>query len=356
MPEPQIPSPTILARRWTANRLLVIPILAYAVIVLGYLALRLLGALGLPVTDADGGLLGTLAAMGNAVMPGLLFPSLPLVLLAAALRLPRTAFALLPVGLAFAVIYGPLFIPRPAPAAPAGEPLIVYTHNLHAMTGGLDEVTAGIRASGADLISLQELTEPAAAALGAALAELYPYQELHTVELSTHGGGILSRWPLRETEVWASTALQMRAVVEWPEGDFVFYSLHPPPPHWFLRAFDDSARQAALDSVFERLAQETRPVVLAGDFNLTDQTSEYQQLLAQGLTDSFRAVGVGLGLTFGDFRSTFAPLILLPPFIRIDYVFASAQFVPLEASVGPGTLGSDHYPVRAVLAWSSAAP
>lgn len=356
MTEQLFPATTIHPHRWTARRLLAIPMVAYAIIVLGYLALRLLGALGLPVTDADVGLLATLTAMGSSVMPGLLFPALPLALLAALLRLPRAALALLPVGLAFGVIYGPWFAPRPVPPSIPTDALIVYTHNLHAMVDDLDDAEAGIRASRADVVALQELTEPAAATLGAALGDIYPYQELHTVDSSTRGGGILSRWPLREAEVWASSALQMRAVIERPGGDFAFYGLHPPPPHWFLRAFDDSARRAALDSAFERVAQETLPVVLAGDFNLTDQTSDYQRVLAHGLTDSFRAAGWGLGLTFGDFRRTFAPLVLLPPFIRIDYVFAGAGFVPLEASVGPSALGSDHYPLRAVLAWTGAAP
>ena len=127
------------------------------------------------------------------------------------------------------------------------------------------------------------------------------------------------------------------------------YNLHPPPPHWFLRAFDASDRQRALNVSLRRAAAETLPVVLAGDFNLTDQTRDYQTIVGAGFQDAFRAAGWGLGLTFADF-SYLSPLFsLAPPFIRIDYVFADETFTPVEARVG-ASAGSDHYALRAVLA------
>jgi endonuclease/exonuclease/phosphatase (EEP) superfamily protein YafD len=217
------------------------------------------------------------------------------------------------------------------------------------MTSGFENVAEVIRASEADVVALQELTEPAADYLAAAFSAEYPYQALEPRGLTTSGTGILSRWPLEDVEIWMSAMLQMRVTVNAPDGPFAMYSAHPPPPHWFLQAFDTSARTAALNSVLERAAQETLPVVLAGDFNLTDQTTAYQRILAAGFHDSFRDAGWGLGLTFANLSAYFAPLGVLPPFIRIDYVYYSGDFVAVAASVGPSA-GSDHYPVQAALA------
>ena len=336
-------------RRRTARRVFAIAAIIYAAVLGSYLLLRILAALGLPVSDADPNLLGMWSAVCSSLMPAVLVPALPLVIVAALLRLPWVALALAPIGLAFLVLYGDLLLP-PSPSATTNDTaeIVVFTHNLHVMTEGLDAVAEGIRASGADVVALQELSAPAAEFLGAALADLYPYQELQPSGVTTYGGGILSRWPLSDVQAWETTMLQLRATVERPEGAFAFYSLHPPPPHWFLRPFDASARGAALDEALRRAETETLPVVMAGDFNLTDQTTDYGEITGAGFQDSFRAAGWGLGLTFADFGDIFRPLSLLPPFIRIDYVFADPTFVPIGATVGAAA-GSDHYPVRAVL-------
>jgi endonuclease/exonuclease/phosphatase (EEP) superfamily protein YafD len=263
------------------------------------------------------------------------------------LRLPKTALTLAPLGVAFALLYGAMLWP-PTPQPPAGSPLVVYTHNLHVLTDHLDAAEAEIRASGADVVALQELSEPAADALAAALRDLYPYAALYPDRQTTRGAGILSKWPLNGVETWVTSMVQMRATVAWPGGDVAFYNLHPPPPRWFLRPFDASDRTFALDEALHRASAESLPVIMAGDFNLTDQTSDYRAITGAGFQDSFRESGWGLGLTFADFRYLAAPLALAPPFIRIDYVFADESFTPLSATVGAAA-GSDHYAVRAEL-------
>ncbi len=326
----------------------------YALAMLGYLALRVLAALGLPVSDADGGLFGMIAGIGNSLMPALLFPSLLLVIIALLLRMPRIALLLAPLGLAFVILYGGLLLPSSARADSTEPALVVYTHNLHAMTDGLQAAADAIRASGADVVAVQELTEPAAEYFRATLGDVYPYQQMNPVGLSTGGTGILSRWPLEDAETWFSSMAQMRVTVNSPNGPFAFYSAHPPPPSWFLQAFDSSSRAAALTTILERAAQETLPVVLAGDFNLTDQTSDYQRIIGAGFRDAFREAGWGLGLTFADFSVYYPLLAVAPPFIRIDYVFASDDFTVVDASARASAAGSDHYPVRAVLALHAA--
>jgi endonuclease/exonuclease/phosphatase (EEP) superfamily protein YafD len=282
-------------------------------------------------------------------MPALLVPALPLAIAAALLRMPRIALAMAPIGLAFLLLYGAMIPPRARPA-PADRPtLVVYTHNLHMQPVDLNAAADAIRASAADVVALQELGETAAATLADALRDAYPYQALFPIGETPAGGGILSRWPLSEVETWTTSMLQMRATVNAPWGAFALYNLHPPPPHWFLRPFDASGRQAALDEALRRARAERLPVVLAGDFNLTDQTQAYQTLTDAGFQDAFREAGSGLGLTFADWGYLAGPLSLAPPFIRIDYIFADSAFRPLDAQV-QASAGSDHYAVRAVLA------
>ena len=338
--------PSATRGRFTLRKIFGAATFVYAAVVLIYLLLRVLGALGLPVLDTDGGLFGSLVGVGSSLMPALLIPALPLMLLAAVWRLPKIALALAPAVAAFALLYGPMLLPKPAQAAPETPSLTVYTHNLHVMTDELAGIEAEIRASGADVVALQELTEPAAEFLAAALHDLYPYTALNPVGVTTHGAGILSKWPLRETETWITSMAQMRTTVDWPGGTFAFYNLHPPPPRWFLQPFDATDRAVALNEALRRASEETLPVMLAGDFNLTDQTADYQQITGAGYQDAYREAGWGLGLTFADFGGLFKLLSLAPPFIRIDYVFGGPEFTPLAASVGAAA-GSDHYAVRA---------
>ncbi len=79
-----------------------------------------------------------------------------------------------------------------------------------------------------------------------------------------------------------------------------------------------------------------------GDFNLVDRSEVYHLIAQAGMTDTFRAAGKGLGLTFPT-RFQFLP-IPLPRLVRIDYIWVTKQFSPLSSVVGHGC-GSDHLPV-----------
>ncbi|MBL8146267.1 MAG: endonuclease/exonuclease/phosphatase family protein, partial [Anaerolineae bacterium] len=270
--------PSATRGRITLRKIFAAAACAYAAVTLIYLLLRVLGALGLPVLDSDSGPFASLVGVGSSLMPALLIPALPLLILAVVWRLPKVVLALAPAVIAFVLLYGPMLLPKPPPAAAETPPLIVYTHNLHVLTEGLADVETEIRASGADVVALQELTEPAAEYLAAALRDVYPYSALNPVGETTHGAGILSKWPLRDTETWITSMVQMRTTVDWPGGTFAFYNLHPPPPRWFLQPFDATDRAAAVNEALRRAGEETLPVILAGDFNLTDQTSDYQAI------------------------------------------------------------------------------
>ena len=87
-------------------------------------------------------------------------------------------------------------------------------------------------------------------------------------------------------------------------------------------------------------------VLIAGDFNITDQSADYQRITVV-YDDSYKQVGYGMGTTFP------AHIPFLPSLLRIDYVFHSEDFTPLQADVLYSSGGSDHRPLVVELALHS---
>jgi endonuclease/exonuclease/phosphatase family metal-dependent hydrolase len=81
------------------------------------------------------------------------------------------------------------------------------------------------------------------------------------------------------------------------------------------------------------------PIILAGDFNETPQSYIYA-LLSEGLQDSFREAGFGIG-------STYAGRI---PALRIDYTLVDPRLKILDCVILRKDY-SDHYPVLTSLSW-----
>lgn len=293
-----------------------------------------------------------LIALANSLMPALLLPALLLVAVALLFRRWREVGVLLPILLLFGIGYGELFLPNASAqtAAPGTPQVTVLTYNLHSDPRILDEQLALIRNANADIVALQELIEPMAARLDE-LDDLYPYQTLHPDGLTVRGQGILSRYPLDDVEFWINTMGQIRAEVQLPEEqNFVLYDVHPPPPGAVFnpRLFNTTARADAISDILARAAEETAPVLLAGDFNMTDQSDDYQRVTGQ-YSDTFREVGWGLGMSFPNLGFMQPRLGLLPPFVRIDYVFHDSGFIALNAVRWGTSGGSDHYPVLVTL-------
>ncbi len=112
--------------------------------------------------------------------------------------------------------------------------------------------------------------------------------------------------------------------------------------------YDDSARDAQIHALIARLQDEPLPYVVAGDFNMSDQSVIYGDLAA-AMGDSFREAGTGLGTSWPMLQASFGLPLSIPPLMRIDYIWHSDEFRAVEASVGP-FLGSDHLPMLATLA------
>jgi len=82
-------------------------------------------------------------------------------------------------------------------------------------------------------------------------------------------------------------------------------------------------------------------LIVAGDFNMTDISADYEHVTGSGLVDSFRESGTGFGLTF----PSWSPF----PLVRLDYIFHSSDMRSLSAEVMASAGNSDHFPVTAAL-------
>ncbi len=277
-----------------------------------------------------------------------LWLSLPVLLLTLGLRAwPLVAVA----GLMFAVfvwIYHPYLLPR-NPDVPADLPrLTLMTFNIKATSEGLLDA---IRSADADIVALQELNMEAAQTVEALLS-LYPYQRLHPQsEDEFKGQGIISRFPILEDDYWEYpdvpfTLGHQRVEVEFEGARIIIYNTHPWPPLVWESGYDDESHRLVMEDILRRTDGEDGPLLILGDFNMTDHFSEYHQL-RERYTDSYRVAGDGMGYTYPNFR--FRPF---PSLLRLDYIWHNADFITVDSVVWPEHGASDHSPVRSVLAFN----
>jgi vancomycin resistance protein VanJ len=292
-------------------------------------------------------------ALLNNVIAWVLLPALPLAALMAALRHWKRA-ALTGIGaLTFSALYGGLFLPslqpnRACAADSACRSLRIMTYNLAADSAPPERVAAAIRASGADIVGLQELGPAQAAEIERSLADIYPYRLLYGEGVP--GKGFLSRYPILESSppfYIRSAHPHLMVVVDVDGIPLTVLVAHPVRPR--LVRWRYMADPTALPDIqtLAMMAAHAESSILMGDFNTTDQTSHYAVLREAGLIDTFREAGWGLGPTFPTRWSR----IPFPPLVRIDFIWHTAHLRATRAWVGDNA-GSDHLPVLADLVWS----
>lgn len=285
---------------------------------------------------------------------------LPLALLCRA-RLPM--LRLLPVATVGALWFGPYFLPKAA-ATSDGPTLSVMTFNIWGRNRYLADLAEYIRGVDVDVVLLQEVPQDYATEELPGLKAAYPYQFAPYDDSGWAGVVILSRYPIRESQIvdlgLEKGRPQTRAVLDvqgqlvavygvhlsWPVSDMRFAL---PGDSYVLRVllgYDDRRRNREVEALIRRLQSEPYPYVIGGDFNTSDQSPTYQSLAAH-MRDSFREAGRGFGASWP--VSPVRDLLpWLPPVIRIDYLWHSPSLRALSAWRGQPA-GSDHLPMLAVL-------
>jgi endonuclease/exonuclease/phosphatase (EEP) superfamily protein YafD len=134
-------------------------------------------------------------------------------------------------------------------------------------------------------------------------------------------------------------------MVETPAGLIAVWNVHlfppfrvPPPLH------DQQATALAADIVAV-----DGPLIVAGDFNATDQSVTYQWV-NRYLKNAHRETGWGFGFTYP------APPHIIPELsidsgliYRIDHIFYNHHFAAYNAQTLTTSAGSDHLPIVAEL-------
>lgn len=289
----------------------------------------------------------------------LLYHFLPLpFLLVAGLTLRATtvvAWALLPL-IPFFYFYGPQFTPRLSVEA-NGAQIRVFSFNVGAARGfgRPGPLLDAILRSDADVVVLVEAREGPMNTVGAALVGSYPYQT------SSSSVYVLSRLPLVEPQrgvVRSGAHDSLLARVQVSGCLIGVAAVHLARTETYAgtgsgiqsllqtgRQYRTAERDAAAADLAANLSQLGRPVVLAGDFNMTPSSRSYD-LIAARFDDSFREAGWGFGHTY---PTTLRSLGVSLPLLRIDYIFHSPELIALRAAVGADG-GSDHLPLVADLA------
>jgi len=203
----------------------------------------------------------------------------------------------------------------------------------------------------ADLVALGEYEQAQAGALHTRLEAQYPHHALYPNDSDV---ALFSRYPIVAQRLVRSPDLRspfLRAEVDVDGTLVTVYVVHLVSPHfdgvpWH---YDDSARDREVALLAAELDRESGPLLLLCDCNLGDQSDAYR-VLDRRLTDSFRAAGRGMGFTFpNEYR-------LIPPLVRIDYIWHSDEWTATDAYPLNDSGTSDHRPVVAHLALKDAAP
>ncbi|MCG3266432.1 endonuclease/exonuclease/phosphatase family protein [Yoonia sp. I 8.24] len=207
-------------------------------------------------------------------------------------------------------------------ASGAEGPLLLYTKNLLYRNSDLPALADDIRASAADVVTLQEVSRTNGAILGM-LANDYPYQ--HLCRFSGWSGvAVLSKTPFAGTPL-CSTHRGVAAARIVKERQAVWVaSVHLPWPYPY-----DHARSAT--SASDLLAQLEGAIVMGGDFNIFPWAASVRQLRQVSQTRLARPIRPTYNL-YG------APLFL-------DYVSAPGG----GRVTYRDRLGSDHMGVLAAL-------
>ncbi|MEG4325384.1 endonuclease/exonuclease/phosphatase family protein [Microcoleus sp. herbarium5] len=209
-----------------------------------------------------------------------------------------------------------------------------------------------------DIIFLQEMVQAPTQRAFPGLKADYPYQ------IGTHSVGIFSKYPIVSSEILhlaGHRETQQRAIIKFNEQEVAIYNMQATGP-WLklskkwrffkVPVYKYDKRSPEIQDLVQRVERETLPVIVAGDFNMTDETQDYNRV-QKVMQDAFRKSGWGFGFTWPHGwelkllvkRSNWR---LNYPVFRIDYIWYSKHWGAKSSSVLEAT-ESDHLPVGAEL-------
>jgi endonuclease/exonuclease/phosphatase (EEP) superfamily protein YafD len=230
--------------------------------------------------------------------------------------------------------------------SPVGElaALRLMSFNLNADNRDADAVDRQVRAADPDVVTFQEFTDIHRNLFRDTLETRYPYVGMFTPNA---GVAVYSKIPLRVSGRSPFNGLESdgrcRYEIEFCGQTVALYAVHVP-------RFDsiDRLRQSRLElaRVLAYVAADPLPVILAGDFNFTEQSPNAAAIRKLGFRSAHEQAGAGLAVT----RPVELPVVGKRLGFRIDHVFLKPPLTATRFSVC-GAAGSDHLPIVADIAW-----
>lgn len=244
--------------------------------------------------------------------------------------------------------FGPALPVNVEAAAPDSAQLKILDWNVYVDNPTLEKTLDYILASSADVVTIQESNklwdqyEPK-------LAANYPYRLASPY--MNYGTILLSKYPILDSGVPEENLKDYGSSIIWARLDLgqgkhvVIVTVHPFLPNlWACRipiCYKAQARDAAVLRIKAQVLELMRynePILLVGDFNLTDRDPIYRELSA-----SFSDVQKFMGKANQNTWKTYLPFPhTIFPVIRIDYMWHTAGIRPIQFEVDCNERGSDH--------------
>ena len=296
----------------------------------------------------------------------LYLPLLPLLAGALLLCSRNALVALLPPLLVFGIHYGAQFLPnwQLALADLNDAPrLRVMTWNMLYTSQLEGAFFTEIQTLQPDIIALQEVGYTIENEMVALLGNEYPYYSVQSVG-SSSGLAIWSKLPILRSEQSGARLLGcicIRLTLDLEGHPITVMTTHPwsPQIHYSRRRsriprvtyFSTDDQDLVMRALVKQVAAASRPLLLLGDLNTTEQQANFRTLRQQGLQDAHEAAGWGMGFTYPNPESLYGRRRRIPPIIRIDHILFSPEWRTLAVWTGSIPV-SDHLYVVADLALS----
>lgn len=286
-------------------------------------------------------------------LPYLFLPLVPLGLAALWLGGQVAKVSVTVGALLWVILFGPGLVAIPARPSPDTDRLTIASWNVLQDNRDVAALRRLVVDAGASIVALQELSsEQRDALLGdPVIAARYRHRALYPNDRYL-GMGLLSSFPVveegyreRPPVMWARLDLSGRRIL--------VVNAHPLPGRIAWLHVGDQALPVGFDGVrrddqiatildlTESLRRPGEPVLLVGDFNVTEREPAYRRIVAQ-FGDAKRAAGFGAQNTWKSWFLVDRTWAVL----RIDYLFASAEFTPTAFATDCRPSGSDHCLVR----------
>ncbi len=232
--------------------------------------------------------------------------------------------------------------------------LRIMTYNINRWDVTNEEFADLISKVNPDIIAIQECASPRRFKGPSGWNKIYAGESL-----------VFSRFPIKRMEKLSTRKIGISGLlceIETPSGPVNFCCVDLLTPRRALTrilndktVFDLSQTGYAQRRIFERrleskgLAMLLRftsgPMIMAGDFNLTVDSTIYREYWS-GYLDAFTRTGFGFGYT----KRTKINIFRYKS--RIDHIPSTRHFRPVRCRIGPD-YGSDHFPLVADLAFNN---